>query len=241
MYNLVANAYRNNGVIEVSLFANLPNLCYSAFIEDIYPGGNISYFVDPNEAQVFIREQIGDNVSHCATTLLPWGDAINVPDNNYKKLSVFVNGSKVLTVDINETSLDKTMDTNKYVVVSLIENYIDQSIKNCAIYPEDAFYPAIYKEVFGPSSLRKCEQYIEESCQEISNYNGLSLERIEKIEAEGVYTEQIINILKSAQQEGISSEKEFIRYFNKNYNSNEKAAIAIGIGLAVLLWSKVAY
>jgi hypothetical protein len=104
MYDLTANAARKGKNIEVTVGGELPDPCYTAKIKDFYPGGSISYVVDPGAAQVFV-EETRDPDRICATVLVPWSASVSIPDEAHTKVEIFVNDRKVLEVPVVESTV----------------------------------------------------------------------------------------------------------------------------------------
>jgi len=51
---------------------------------------------------------------------------------------------------------------DRYIVIARV----DTEYEDCQIVPEDAVYPMIYRQVFGPASRVECEQWQAKNCTE---------------------------------------------------------------------------
>ncbi len=161
MYYLNAYATRNEASINVTISGSLPNSCYEAHVKDKYPGGNIVYFMDPGSAQVFIEETLRPGSGMCLMSLMPWATHVSIPDTSHDKVTIFINGENVLTVDVQE-------NPEEYQVISLIHEKSDE-IQGCSVVPSNAVFPMIYKKVFGPATKEECSQWANENCTETSS------------------------------------------------------------------------
>ncbi|MEC0181539.1 hypothetical protein P4H61_08500 [Paenibacillus peoriae] len=94
--NLIA--FRTAGTITVLVTANLPRSCDSARIVDKYPGGNIQYFVDPGEAQVFIEYNSPPEM--CPTVVVPWIGQVQIHDDYHEEVRLFINHVPITLTEI---------------------------------------------------------------------------------------------------------------------------------------------
>ena len=87
--------------------------------------------------------------------LIPWSKSVVIPNaSEYSRLSIFINGKYESTLEIGKSP-------NIYRVVSLVAS---ERPVGCGIVPEDMAVLAIYKDVFGPSSLEECKSWVEKNC-----------------------------------------------------------------------------
>ena len=159
MLNIKGYAVRKNGTINVTVSGDLANSCYTATIDDKYPGGNIVYIKDPGSAQVFIEEIMKQDSDICLFALLPWVGHINIIDSDHDTVTIFINGNPVATTDIVDIK-HKEIDSLKYQVIALSGS----NRQGCSVIPADAAYPAIYSPVFGPQSKDACEGWMADNC-----------------------------------------------------------------------------
>lgn len=157
MYNLTAYAVRENGMIQVTLSGELANSCWSAVIRDQYPGGNIQHVMDPGTAQVFIEETKGAGSDICLMMLMPWAAHAAIPSVVHQQLTVYINGSAVLTVPVGERL------PSQFIVIALSAS-AGRNPTGCSVIPANAMYPAIYSSVFGPASKAECENWARLNC-----------------------------------------------------------------------------
>lgn len=153
METISAHAVRNGNTIEVTVSGFIPNSCYAARVQDIYPGGSRVYITDPGAAQVFIEEAIKAGSELCAMVLTPWGATVSIPDKEHDKIEIFINNHEVLEVAV--------MDRKKsqFIVIALTG-----TTKGCSILPEEAMYLAIYTQVFGPATYDNCKNWVLANC-----------------------------------------------------------------------------
>jgi hypothetical protein len=166
MYDVKAFAIRTGKTIEVTISGLLPNSCYQARIEDIYPGGNRVYLVDPGAAQVFIEETLKPGSDICLLQLVPWVGTVGIPDKTHKKVEIYVNNSEVLEIqvlDIQAGSFSAKSNKKEFIVIARTGSPEDHHV-GCSIIPKDALYPAIYNQVFGPSSYIGCKNWVAANC-----------------------------------------------------------------------------
>lgn len=156
MYSVEAYALRIGDVIAITVLGSLPNSCYTARIEDWYPGGGIVYVRDPEEAQVFIREEMKPGSDMCLLMLFPWGGHITIKDDYHKTVGIYVNGAKVKDVEIKD-------QLDRHIVISLTSSLPDKYI-GCSVIPEDHPYLSIYSKIFGPATQDDCEQWVSQNC-----------------------------------------------------------------------------
>lgn len=59
----------------------------------------------------------------------------------------------------------KKSDTKEYTVIALSTSVVpDKNYEECSVIEDDAVYPAIYSQVFGPDTKEACEQWITNNC-----------------------------------------------------------------------------
>jgi hypothetical protein len=149
MLNLHAVATRQEGRICVFVGGQLPTPCDVAEIIDKYPGGQRVYLVDPGAAQVFISEK-RVRTGPCADHVLPWQGSVEILDEAHKKVEIFINEEKKLTVAVQES---KEFDVYRVLV---------QPLNQLLIIPDGQIVPAIYQKVFGPASYKACDDYVKQ-------------------------------------------------------------------------------
>jgi hypothetical protein len=88
--------------------------------------------------------------------LFPWAQTVNVPDKTYDKVEVFINDEQVLETDLLDT-------VSEFIVIALTGSPPGR-LRGCSVVPEDTHYPILYEQVFGPSSDKDCQAWIEENC-----------------------------------------------------------------------------
>jgi hypothetical protein len=160
MYKVNAVAVRINNIVEVTVTGMLPDSCHTARIKDFYPGGNIFYIRDPEEAQVFIEESRKPGGGMCAMVLVPWAETILIPDGYHDKVGIYVNGKKATEATIKD-------EKGKFIVIAGL-GAEGPNLQGCSIVPEDAVYLAIYRKVFGPASIKECQKFVQENCRAIA-------------------------------------------------------------------------
>lgn len=154
MYSLSASAYRSGEVLDVYLSGMLANSCVTASVAFVYPG-DIFYTVDPGESQIFIEEKLRPGSEICLTALVPWSQSISIRSiESHTSVSVFVNGNYHATFDIRS-------EPERYQVISLVG--FDGNV-GCSVIPEGMSFLAIYKIVYGPDTLEKCNAWVGEEC-----------------------------------------------------------------------------
>jgi hypothetical protein len=158
MTDLTAYAVKKSKSIEITIFGSLPNSCYQARIDDIYPGGKIMYVVDPNAAQVFIEETKKAGNEICSMNLVPWAATVNIPDQKHEKVEIFINHHEELKIPVLEIK-----NTSVFIVIAFTAS-IPNKPRGCSIIPENAMYPAIYSKVFGPNPYDLCQNWVAENC-----------------------------------------------------------------------------
>jgi hypothetical protein len=110
-----ANATRTDGLITVRLFGQTPTPYDEATIVDYYPG-TITYFTDPNSAQVFINEgrKPGLEKMYCPPIMgNTWIFNHIIHDMYHKTVEIFLNGClarKVRVVDLTEKNIINIID-----------------------------------------------------------------------------------------------------------------------------------
>lgn len=154
MKNITAHAVRNGKSIEVTISGTLPNTCYSAKIEDIYPGGSRVYIVDPGAAQVFIDYRLKPGSSRCLMITIPWGESTCIP-SSHTKVEIFVNNNEVIEVPVTEPD-------SEFIVIALTGTK-----SGCSIIPEGTPILTIYSQVFGPASYADCAAWISNNCAKL--------------------------------------------------------------------------
>lgn len=156
MNNLKAYAVRKDGAIQVSLLGNLPNSCHAASVRDKYPGGGIVYVTDPGTAQIFVEETARPEAQVCLMMLVPWVAHVTIPDATHSQVTVFVNNSIALKVEVKGEAAE-------YRVIALT-GAPDGNTTGCSIIPADAPYLAIYSSVYGPATKSSCESWRTSNC-----------------------------------------------------------------------------
>jgi len=152
MYDLNATAHKIHGRLVVHVSGQLADSCTHADVIDKYPGGKRVYFVDPGAAQVFVSEWKTPGI--CMDVLIPWNATVHFVDDTHKKVEIFVNEQKELTIPVVEKD-----QFSVYVLTGRIN-----PTQKCFIWPADAPVLSIYSKVFGPASRAECEKYVKENC-----------------------------------------------------------------------------
>jgi len=107
------------------------------------------YLVDPGAAQVFISEK-RVRTGPCADHVLSWQGSVEILDEAHKKVEIFINEEKKLTVAVQES---KEFDVYRVLV---------QPLNQLLIIPDGQIVPAIYQKVFGPASYKACDDYVKQ-------------------------------------------------------------------------------
>jgi hypothetical protein len=154
MYELEAYAIRRDGVALVKITGMLADTCHHAAFADKYPGGNLVYVRDPEEAQVFIEETVRPDSGFCVFKLVPWSIEVRIPDDYHELLGVYVNGERALRVPIHA-------EPDTFQVIALVGQ---PRPTGCSVIPADAFFPMIYYRAFGPGSKEECDKWVVEHC-----------------------------------------------------------------------------
>jgi hypothetical protein len=173
MYKVNVMAVRLKEVVEVTVIGVLPSSCHKVEITDHSPGGNMVYALDPGEAQVFIRETGPPDHGLCSLVLVPWAETVRFKDKRHKKISVYsAEGKKLAETTIMNLKDNKGKKEekpgNKFIVISQVEQPLpDETIPylGCSILPEDAVYPMMYRQVFGPASHQSCQKFVTQHCE----------------------------------------------------------------------------
>lgn len=155
MIDLKATAVRNGKSIEVLVTGFLNDSCHKARIFDIYPGGNISYIVDPGFAQVFLDETSSQGSDYCLLVLVPWAESITIPDRSHNEVEIYLNKQEKLQIPV-------LSEASSFVVCQL--NGFNPN-PSCSIVPEgmcNLGHP--FKQVFGPGSYQDCLAYKANKC-----------------------------------------------------------------------------
>jgi hypothetical protein len=166
MYNLQAKAFQTRSGIFVHAEGLLENTCMRAKITDTYPGG-IFHIIDPGYAEVFISEWKKPETEFCAERLVPWSDQVMIPDFEHKKVALYVNGDKKLTIDVIGALPERKDLAEEWIVTALVGSPKDGPFFGCALHHKDDIILAIYQKVFGPSSKKACEDFMKKSCKPI--------------------------------------------------------------------------
>lgn len=161
MLNVNAFAIRNEQTIEVTITGNLPNSCYRAVINDIYPGGDRVYVRDPGEAQVFIKEWQTTDSPFCAMIIMPWGATVTIPSAK-NIVSIYVNGLQVTTVDVI------TQDDN-YNVWELTGGIVPPN-GSYSIFPASVGLHHPWTKQFGPANYKTCSEWVRQH-ENVGNLN----------------------------------------------------------------------
>jgi hypothetical protein len=169
-FNLAASAFRFNGTITATVFATLPDGCHDAGITDIYPGGTIIYVEDPGAAQVFVRFTRRDGP--CTQAIEDWEDSREIPDDHHDRLEViaeFEDRKFEIAVPVVEFKRAEGRDIDpgfnpqhfacQFIVIALVAQGHETRPVGCRVVHEDAVYPKIYGQVFGPASRADCEAW----------------------------------------------------------------------------------
>jgi len=156
MEDIRAIAVRRGGLIEITVIGKLADSCHQARIEDVYPGGERVYVVDPGAAQVFVEETVSPGSEFCMFKLFPWAQTVNIPDTKHDKVAVFVNEEQVLETAV----LD---EDSRFIVVALTDSPPGQ-LQGCSVVPEDTHYPSIYAHAFGPATIEDCKAWMDNNC-----------------------------------------------------------------------------
>lgn len=141
----------------------LPDTCHTARIRDIYPGGNIVYFVDPPAAQVFVEDVRRPGTETCLDMLVPWFGSTSIPDKAHNKVEIYVNQIRALVVDVREESQDLAGGTGQFIVIALTGADSDRRV-GCQVLTEGSLYPAIYSQVYGPAARQACDEWVTANC-----------------------------------------------------------------------------
>ncbi len=163
MYYVKAAAKRRGKVIDVSIEGFLANTCLQANITKWYPGDGIVYFVDPEEAQVFIEESMrpGTDIMHCLQMLVPWWGRIPILDPHHDKVTIYVNNAQVCSVTVEEAP---RLQDARHMVIRLV-GMEEEPFIACGIVPEGTLFPMIYTKAFGPASLEECSDWVARHCK----------------------------------------------------------------------------
>jgi len=86
----------------------------------------------------------------CADHVLPWQGSVEILDEAHKKVEIFINEEKKLTVAVQES---KEFDVYRVLV---------QPLNQLLIIPDGQIVPAIYQKVFGPASYKACDDYVKQ-------------------------------------------------------------------------------
>lgn len=100
-----ATATRKNGIIEVSMSGILPTVCDEAKIVDIYPGGDIMYFVDPGTAEVFVSIDYKDEFKGYYCIQMEGGLfmlSTKIHDSGHNEVNIFVNNEPYIKIPVQE-------------------------------------------------------------------------------------------------------------------------------------------
>lgn len=175
MHEIQGAAWRVKSGIAVQLSGLLANTCMRACIADKYPGGNIVHIVDPGNAEVYVNEWsiAGSPFDFCLPILVPWCEGVLIPTSDYDSVKVYVNNEETLELKIQETGKElQSLDILPWKVIALVGTNPDDKppFKCCAIIPSHAFFPGIYRVVFGPKKTRQeCEEFVKKNCEELAS------------------------------------------------------------------------
>ena len=167
MYNLQAIAFQTRSGIYVHAEGLLENTCMRAKITGTYLG-NIFHIIDPGYAEVFISEWQKPETEFCAEHLVHWTDQVMIPDFEHKKVALYVNGKKVLTIDVIGVLPERKSIAEEWIVTALVGSPKDGPFFGCALHHKDDIILAIYQKVFGPSSKKACEDFMKKSCKPLT-------------------------------------------------------------------------
>lgn len=167
MYNLQAIAFQTRSGIYVHAEGLLENTCMRAKITDKYPG-SVFHIVDPGYAEVFISEWRKPEAQFCAEHLVPWADDALIPDFEHKKVALYVNNKKELTIDVIGVLPERKDIADDWIVTALVGSPKDGPFFGCALHHKGDIILAIYQKVFGPSSKKACEDFMKKSCKALS-------------------------------------------------------------------------
>jgi hypothetical protein len=167
MYDLQAIAIQTRSGIYVHAEGLLENTCMRARITGTYPG-NIFHIVDPGFAEVFISEWQKPKTEYCAPHLIPWADDALIPDFEHKKVALYVNGDKKLTIDVIGVPLERKEIAEEWIVTALVGSPKDGPFYGCALHHKDDIILAIYRKVFGPASKKACEDILKKHCKPLT-------------------------------------------------------------------------
>ena len=123
-------------------------------MKDKYPGGNITYIIDPGETQVFIEETMRPGSEVCLLRLVPWVAQVSIPTTAYSQVAIYVNDAYKLRVDIKDEPVD-------YRVVALAS--VD-GLRGCSVVPAESPIFPVWATVFGPASKTECEEWRLQNC-----------------------------------------------------------------------------
>ena len=56
-------------------------------------------------------------------------------------------------------------DQDKEFIVIALADSEPPTLRDCKIIDKDSAYPAIYKQVYGPTPHKDCKKFIEENCK----------------------------------------------------------------------------
>jgi hypothetical protein len=166
MYNLQAIAFQTKSGIYVHVEGLLENTCMRAKITGTYPG-NVFHIIDPGYAEVFISEWRKPEAMFCLERLIPWSDDALIPDFEHKKVTLYVNHKKELTIDVIGAPLERKPVAEEWIVTALVGSPMDGPFYGCALHHKDDIILAIYQKVYGPASKKACEDFMKKSCRPI--------------------------------------------------------------------------
>lgn len=154
MHKVSAHAVRKGKTIEVTISGELSDSCHQAVVEDFYPGGTRTYVKDPGVAQVFLTDSVKPGSQMCMMVIVPWSTTVEIPDKEHHSVEIYVNNNEILEVEVKDFS------KAKFIVIAPIE----EDMGGCSIIPEDSFYLAIYKKIYGPASYEDCAKFAASNC-----------------------------------------------------------------------------
>jgi hypothetical protein len=166
MYDLQAIAFQTRSGIFVHAEGLLENTCMRAKIIGTYPG-NVFHIIDPGYAEVFISEWKKPEAEFCAEHLVHWTDQVLIHDFEHKKVALYVNNKKELTIDLIGGLPERKAIAEDWIVTALVGSPKDGPFFGCALHHKDDIILAIYQKVFGPSSKKACEDFMKKSCRPI--------------------------------------------------------------------------
>lgn len=167
MYNLQAIAIQTPFGIYVHAEGLLGNTCMRARITGTYPG-SVFHIADPGHAEVFISEWQKPEAEFCAKHLVHWTDDALIPDFEHKKVALYVNNKKELTIDVIGVPLERKAIAEEWIVTALVGSPKDGPFFCCALHHKDDIVLAIYRKVFGPSSKKACEDFMKQHCKPLT-------------------------------------------------------------------------